>query len=305
MLSELTIWYIIGIIWMGILMVVSSICLVIVVYRLCIEDSSTWIDTVYRNLTVITMIAFLCNIITDFIHVLVHYISTPNELSVKTSELIILIISDTFYYSANVLFYILLLSRIKVVFGLNNCIYNVLRLGILCSIIGSIFYLFLIMLTISHPIHDYVGYNILGLSIIDLLLNTTLFIIFWRKMRNSITGEAITKDYQNKVNMITNILIKHCVLFGIAIIANQMYFIYKMCDDLIHHQHTVIIDRIFKYSVRVTENTINIMVLALILRIYYNQYICLCKYCHLCVGKCCMKNDNTNIINPYSPLHDL
>ena len=182
---------------------------------------------------------------------------------------------------------------------------NLIRIGIICSIIGSIFYLILIIITFKHPIHDYVGYSVFVLSFIDFPLNTTLFIIFWSKMRNSITGEVITKDYQNKVNMITNILIKHGVLFAIAIIGNQMFFMYKMFDDLTDHQHTVIVDRIIKYSVRVTENTINIMVLVLILRIYHNQYIYLCKYCHLCVGKCCMRNENVNVDNPYRQMHDL
>ena len=159
---------------------------------------------------------------------------------------------------------------------------------------------------LSDPsLFPYLGYNATSLSIIDCILNTSLFIIFWRKLRYSIVDEVLNKDYETKVNMITNVLIKHTVLFGLALVANQFWYSYIVLNDLIKHQHSWFTDEIIPYMTRALENVINIIVLCLVLKIYYNQYICLCRYCHLCVGNCFMQNHRITIDNPYQQLQSL
>lgn len=57
-------------------------------------------------------------------------------------------------------------------------------------------------------------------------------------------------------------------------------------------------------SLQSFEVTVNVLVLWLILRANYNKYISLCKWCHICVAKCCFKRVDGNKIaqNPYSTL---
>ena len=61
-----------------------------------------------------------------------------------------------------------------------------------------------------------------------------------------------------------------------------------------------------KYCIRTLENITNVLVLWLILRINYNKYICLCRWCHQCIGSCCFKNLYSVIMidNPYFELQD-
>ena len=52
------------------------------------------------------------------------------------------------------------------------------------------------------------------------------------------------------------------------------------------------------------EVTINVLVLWLILRVNYDKYIGACKYCHIGMAKCCIKNvDSIRVVeNPYRQL---
>ena len=303
MSSLLTTIYGLAITWIGLIMFISIIIFIVCLYRLCIEDSSSWLDKSYRNLTMASITLFCCCIIFDFIHILVRYLKYPTRFEIEGGEEAIAAIADIFYFLSSIVFYSLLFTRISAVFGLNKMTRSLLIFLIfLLALLSIIFIIAIITVLNNRSKFVYLALIDAAISITDFVLNVTLFVIFYRKLRYSIIGEVLTKDYQIKVNLITNILTKHCVLFGIAIIANQFFFIYIIIHWLHVNEHTVISDRIIPFVIRSSESFINITVLCLVLQIYYKQYISLCKYCHLCVGRCCMKNEETMIDNPYYKL---
>ena len=306
MLSELKEFYIGGLCWIGILMLIGGIICAVTFYRLCIEDSSMWINKSYRNLTIITMFLVLSCSISDFVHVLIRFLWYPGQFMLTTEEKGVIITADIFYYCGNIMFYILLLTRINALFELTIFVRNLVLFFIFMAMILSIIYLCIITRGLDDSDwYKFVVYNDIALSSTDFILNTTLFIIFWMKLRYSIIDEILTIDYQNKVNLMTNILTKHSILFGIGIIANQLLFGYMIVHYANKHDHTIENDRIVLYIVRALENFIILCVLRLVLEIYYDQYICLCKCCHLCVGRCCLRTEDVMINNPYVGLREL
>ena len=106
--------------------------------------------------------------------------------------------------------------------------------------------------------------------------------------------------YQN----ISNVLTKHVVLFGISIITNQSFFIYNFCASFERYYTHIATALVGLYGMRELEVTMNVIVLWLVLNINYDKYIRFCKCCHLCVSKCCIKNNQNPLQNPYLQLKE-
>ena len=105
-------------------------------------------------------------------------------------------------------------------------------------------------------------------------------------MKNTVSGAdtTVSMEIQKSVNLISNTVTKHCVLFGIAMIMNQAFLVVDLhgnaTNSFIYSWY-----KQFAFSVRALENLVNIAVLWLVLRINYDKYICLCGSCHRCMGK--------------------
>ena len=56
-------------------------------------------------------------------------------------------------------------------------------------------------------------------------------------------------------------------------------------------QHTLLFAVITAHCMRSVENTINVIILWLVLEVNSDKYVCLCKCCHSCILKNCMKED--------------
>ena len=307
-------YYIFALCVMGFALSVGlSICILAFI-KLCVLDSSSWIDKTYRDLTMIAILSFTCCGIGDFTKTLVRFLEYPDtpQSASNVFEEIMIIGNDIVYYIGNITFYTLLLQRIKAIFGLKGYLLNVLLVLIGIYVITAIIYCVMIYFVLNNPGNwRFLGYSMAILSVDDVLLNVSLFFIFFRKLRSSIieiddiNSKIMTKNYQNQVNLILNVMIKHCVLFGIALIVNEFFFGYNIYLFLYLKHRTIEQSSIDSYLVRTVENGMTILILWLVLKINYNQYICICKYCHICIGKCYIKEETTVNGNPYRELEDL
>ena len=139
----------------------------------------------------------------------------------------------------------------------------------------------------------------------DFVLNVMILSIFIKKMRRIISDvdSTLSQATEQNVNLISNTVTKHSLLFGIAMIMNQAFYAVSFYGVIANAwRHTGFKD--FVYSTRSLENIMNVTVLWLVLRANYNKYICLCGCCHKCIGKCCFKNMDSKAIcdNPYIKL---
>ena len=219
-------------------------------------------------------------------------------------EKIIMDTADALYFIADATFYILILMRIYIPFNINKYIIYFLVLLISIYILFAIFYCISLVIFWTQPV--YFAWIDAVLMCVDFMLNIIILIIFATKMRHtifSIDVSELTIQAQKNVNLIENTVIKHCILFGIAMIINQGFYSIGFYMAFAH-KWGVKQWKDLMYSIRALENLVNIIVLWLVLRINYNKYIRLCGPCHKCIGKCCFKNTHHVMDNPYFELKD-
>eukprot|EP01084_Bolivina_argentea_P135124 238162_1 len=273
-------------------------------YQICIIDSSAWLNRLYKNLTMITMIIFTLSSIGDLIHSMVRYFSPDLQMS-ETGSIINSIVVNVLYLSGNVLFYILILLRIYIPFRLNKCLAYFLFVIIIISAILSVIYC--VVIWYFYYDHDqYWIFLLVTLSSNDFILNVFIFSLFIYKMRKTVISIDPLKSEEalTKTNVMTSVIIKHCILFGIGIALNQGYFIIHLYETFTD-KYAFLMYQCLGYSARAIQTVATVVVLCLVLRINYNKYICLCKSCHLSIGKCCFKRRKITLDNPYHLLQDL
>lgn len=283
--------------------VVALILTIHMIYELCFVDSSQWIAEKYRNLTIIISVLFTLTSIMDGIHITVKYYVFPNNYPVK-NELVITTLADLFYFIGDIMFYILILLRIYVPFNVN--IYVIYFLSFLITVSGVSFLLYLVGIYEVFDDVDYFWPMIDSISTLnDLALNVTILSIFTIKLKQMIAeiDASLSLQAEKNVNLVSHVIVKHCLLFGVAMIINQLFFTWNTYEVLasleIYIWHLYV-----GYSIRAIENVTNVLVLWLVLRVNYDKYILCCGRCHKCVGKCCFKNTDAGSIddNPYFEL---
>eukprot|EP01084_Bolivina_argentea_P153270 267252_1 len=287
--------------WIGGCCIIAFVILLNSVYHLCFKDSSEWINGTYRNLTIIIMISLMLSSVIDFIHLCM---KTPNKITID--ETIISVSADFSYMFGSVLFYVLILLRIHVPFGLNRYVVGFLSM-IIC--IHSVIFIITLLAEFIIQTGHFEFWEILNFALMinDAILNVSIFSIFIYKMKQTISDLTPSSNTaEQNINLISNVITKHSVLFGTSIIINQTYFSSNLYFDLQDDWGTIR-NLCIIYSIRALENVMNILILWLILRINYEKYICVCKYCHICVAKCCFKRNDLQYVvnNPYHQLHDL
>ena len=212
-------------------------------------------------------------------------------------------IVDAFYFIADILLYILILMRISVPFQVNRITIYFLSLLIIIYLVTSIIYCFGLLLFYEQ--HHIFEIFFMTLMCTDFVLNLAISVIFALKMTSLISNvdPLFSNEAEKNVNLIANTVIKHCLLFSIAMIVNQGFYTIGFYRDFTQ-THTPKFGNIF-LSITALGNIINIIVLWLVLRINYDIYIFVCGSCHKLIGKCCFKDiDSTAIVNnPYVELN--
>lgn len=301
-------------IWISVCLVISAVITIHALSRLCPGDASEWINNTYRILTILIMLASTMNIAVDLAQTLVSfYVLQPqsgwNEFeSPSDFRLALIAWADILYFFGDLLFYTLILLRIHIPFELHRATVLSLSLLICVSGIVSTAYCICLFVIYEHKYDRYWTAMVVVLSSNDVILNAFISTVFVQKMRRtilSINPSLFDEEAAKKVNLISNVVTKHCILFGIAIFVNQGYFASQfylnMADGV-----GVIAGDLVPAAVRSVENAVNVLVMWLILRINYNKYICLCKPCHLCVGRCCFRNsDFRKSVTVHNPYHQL
>ena len=272
-------------------------------YQLFWRDSSAWINSTYRNLTIMIMICFTFTIALLLFWILENYLYKQFDDVVMD---IILVVKDTFYYCGNCMFYVLLLITIAVPFELNKCVKYSLGFVIFISSLTAIAYIAMIIIIHNKDYHIWRAV-IAMLAASDLILNVFILIIFVRKIKITMANmnPLLSIKAQKNVNVMMNVVAKHCLLFGISIIINQGFTTTLFISTYLSHGglYSFVGDVITTIAVAM-ECTTNVLVLWLILRINYDKYICFCLRCHLCIAKCCFKSVDEKAVvdNPYREL---
>ena len=286
-------------------MILSCLLLVLIsvhaFYQLFYKDSSNWINSIYRNLTITIMISFtMCHIISISYFIVRYFVHNGVNMSSTLSW--ILISTDIFYYAGNIAFYILLLLRITVPFELSKYVSTALIMLIFVYGIASVWYIVIISL----PDSETFQVLIIVLLSIDLILNTFILAIFICKIKKIMQNidPLVSAEAQKNVDVMTNVVAKHCLLFGTAIIFNQGFLVAVFISTFMPDGTQAIGSDVIVGIAASTEISVNVLVLWLVLRANYDKYICLCKYCHIGIAKCCIKNiDGKRVVeNPYKEL---
>ena len=249
------------------------------------------------------MICFTLASIGDLIHMIIKYQNFPYRLTGDIRENIAIATKDIFYFAGNVAFYVLILLRSALPFELNKYIsYSLISLIILFGISSIVYTVSLFFVN-----DDQLEYilAVAPLTLEDVILSPFILIIFVHKMRQTVINidPSLSKEAERNVNLMRNVMIKHAILFGVAILVNQLFY---AADIRAHFHFTVWTSYCLSYMARAIETVVNVLVLWLILRVNYGKYIGLCKCCHICCGKCCFKNVDSMTVssNPYKQLGD-
>eukprot|EP01084_Bolivina_argentea_P276728 472246_1 len=295
-------------------------------YHLYCADSSSWINKTYRTLTMITMTLLTSGIVLDIIKLVIFYYGS-NLTGILTTTFIIYnnlicgAISDVVYFFGNIAFYVLLLLRVTSPFQLKKSMVFFLLCMIFFFGLISIAYmaswiLYFYIADIKHNDTTEIDreYHIaevsasMILSVTDFILNVIIFTVFICKMQQTISNidPSVSQQINKNMNLISNVIIKHFILFGMAILSNQLFFLNQVIYYFSSEEWDIpYVTRTF--SMRALECFINVLVLWLILQINYNKYICLCRRCHLCVARCLYKRniDESVVENPYIQLQHI
>ena len=165
-------------------------------------------------------------------------------------------------------------------------------------------------------------------SVIEFSLNISLLTMFIYKIRNKDSMEGIENindsynygsnlnddynimnvEYSDDKRAIWNVMIKHCVLFAIAISSSQSFWVttlFVTYDDSWSGNFGFSRRLIVRWTVRAIASSVNIILLWLVLRINNDKYICLCKCVHSCVLKNCMREDPNIIREGFADVNEM
>lgn len=293
------VFYIVGISIIGFLCIISITIAGITIKQLVWNNTNT-INKLYKCLTISCILIMTLCCAGDLTHLVVRFMDFPYCNGFDTSEGIVMGCIDSVYYSGNIIFYVLLLLRIYNTFHISKSVTFILVLFIIITTLTSASFV-IIVIHFADNVKQFYFYNkyiTLALSSADLILNISFFVIFWQQLKKTASDIDIQSNmYQNLANVLT----KHIVLFGIAIITNQLFFIWVMAFTWYDTKYTLFAV-IIAYGVRSFEIFINVIILWLVLNINYGRYIHCCRCPHVFIAQCCVQNNEMPLQNPYREL---
>ena len=294
-----------------IVLVFGSLCLLLTIfltshsmYILCYQGSSRWIHITQKYQTLFIMVSYTLCTCTQFLLILSRYFFNSNWLENNWVHVLFFYIKDISYWIGRYFFYVLLVNRVLTPFDLGKVIFYSLRFIIFISAIAIACYLFL--LAFFNQYSDLWRTFCIILVCNGVVLSVFVWIIYIKETKQTLFGIDPTTSLLAETNVIimVNIVAKHGLLFGIAIIFNPGYLIISALssyDQDGYYSDLYALGGAFTQSL---EGIINVLVLWLLLRKNYDIYIRLCRCCHISCAKCCFKNvDSRKIVeNPYKKL---
>ena len=274
-------------------LLVDVTLLCITCYQLYIKNGSVSVSRSSKRLTMITMLCYSISTLGDVIHLILRYQFYLTSPIWNKPEAYLAGVKDIIYYSGNVTFFLLIFMQIKTSFQVSKYIMYYLSILLAVEIICSIIYSYIITYFAGATLVVAASRNVATsyvLSCNDFLLKMSLLILFVYKIRNRDSMEGVQVGYdddsdpEDNRKAIWNVMIKHCLLFGIALCVNQTWYITTILETT---GYAVLVD----YSVRSVGNVINIYILWLALKVNDRKYVYLCECWHKCILKCCMKED--------------
>eukprot|EP01084_Bolivina_argentea_P143326 251728_1 len=235
-----SLWFDLTYAWTGLCFM---ILLFITLFHTC-QQYCSFIDRqetyVFKFLTLFTILSCLVCSSLDIVHITIHFI----ECSFFQSKLesIIAGFADITYFIASISFYSLLIVKIWFVFKESNFRISYVTLFILFLSLSTIIF-FAVWHIISTAFQlNKTDYNPKSraatdaLSICDFVLNVSLFTLFYYKLRQiiiSLECDAVLVKY-DPARRLLHVISKHSILFGIAVIANQCFYIGIIVEEISH-----------------------------------------------------------------------
>eukprot|EP01084_Bolivina_argentea_P143328 251730_1 len=234
------IWFDIVFLWTGTCFFILFSISYINICQQYVSDSRKKETHLFRILTSFTIVAFVLCSSFDIAHIAVHYMECSNFQS--HTEAIIAGCADIAYFVASISFYSMLIIRMRFLFKETFYRISYYTLFILFFLVFIImFFAVWHCYTTAFNQHnsDYTPKErpaTLALSISDFLLNISLFLLFYYKLRQTIMSFECGKVLSNydASHRLLQVISKHSILFGIAVIANQCFYIGIIVEEISH-----------------------------------------------------------------------
>ena len=299
--------YVVGIAAMIICSVFQSVIFVISFAQLYCH--TIHISQCTKSLVIIAIAGYLLCTIGDTIQMILRYMLWLPLEYFNPDEAKLVTIKDLFYFGGILSFFLLLLTKIRSSFQLSKPVQLWLLFLIITSTLISIYYALIWSLFMSDNENRAkidLPWTIatISLAVVNFLIFFSLLLVFIYKIKHKDSLEGVdyvmhisingSMDYDYNKKAIWNVMIKHCVLFGFAILSDQSFYItnltqtgYKYIGWDVRYSKLLIVH----YLCRAVGNTVSILILWLVLSINNDKYICLCKCVHSCTSKYCFRED--------------
>lgn len=256
----------------------------------------------------------------DFIRHLICYVYHKDIYYYPLNN--IMCISDLFYYIAAISFYIIAVSRLQISFrdttyAMNTCTLSFFY-SLICISFGlSIYYVIFVSLQPPESVENgkkqktfFDKYETIPIFMImcnDAMINIGLLFLFVKKLRDVLSDKLMGKiedknsmndNNDNKVSIdgldqnLLTLISRHTLLFGTAIITNQIWFLGLLFQNGIISNKLTFDIYVSPFCFRSLENMANCIVLFLGLRKNNYCYLLICGCCHKRIEKCFKHNVN-------------
>ena len=289
-------WKYVIIVILGIICLFGILFTLLLLYRI-ITTKQTKIPKFILITTILSISSCSLCIGGDTFHIIKSLLIEDNDNIISSHFTLIMAITDILYYIASISFYIILIMRVYFsfqdsVYKLNKYFLYLLCILILASILLCIIYLITLFIYLPDGMKEFLNSTkwiaisfVIIWSSLDILLSIIFIYKLWQVII-SLDIDIVNNNDNNNFDKIINLITRHCILFGLAIIANIIVlFAYIYLTFIINNIITILIF----YISRTFENLFIIIALFLSLNINHFIYNKLCKYFHSCFLNCCIK----------------
>eukprot|EP01084_Bolivina_argentea_P077287 140157_1 len=314
---------------------IMSICLLVMmfifislIYQIFILKKAENIHQFYVKITILCMVFFILTTLTDLVHAVISYY-TQIAMSAQWFDPVVCT-ADTCYYFGCITLYTLIIGRLYYTF--KDTQYSLSKFAlfiyvILLSTSSGIMIYYVYVVAKDHKLHNKsLGNTDICLMIIDVILNTSMPILFITKLRKFILqmavndyNECITnsikydkkhlnklkKELEDDPSMIVSksrqyklikVVVRHTILSTVAIICNELFFLSNMLFYLYPTIQNAEWWAKIVYTVRDVEGVIILSVLYLNFNFNQDCYHCCCRLCDICCSYIFIKSTNINAV---------
>ena len=237
---------------MSICCFINTLLCIITIYQLYIRNTYILINDDFKKLTIVTMIAYDLCIISNLVPIIIRYNRYLTKPKLQFDEGYLAVVKTIVYCIGNISFFIVLFFRIKISFQVSRCIMYYVSILLIISVIWSMIFCGVVVYSLHTSLKTSIMYRYLvitsyGSAVSEFLLNISLFILFIYKLKNrdsvegveaadnlsDMYGSSYYGAIDNNQKAIWNVMIKHCVLFGIALLSNQAWYVGIIVGDTV------------------------------------------------------------------------